>query len=151
MGVGCHRLGLSSKPSQVAKKQALAAVGQVHLMKFYEDFLNAVGLVRYIWVIASYIRPWMWAILLWPSLCVCGGDEFHYDDTPIQTCAQVLVTLDNLADRGQYINVRNTFTELLAYGVVPVVNENVCFGYFLHHTDCPSCHVKHAYYSTPSA
>ena len=42
-----------------------------------------------------------------------------------QTCAQVLVTLDNLADRGQYINVRNTFTELLAYGVVPVVNENV--------------------------
>ena len=35
------------------------------------------------------------------------------------------MTLDNLADRGQYINVRNTFTELLAYGVVPVVNENV--------------------------
>ena len=45
-----------------------------------------------------------------------------------QTCAQVLVTLDNLADRGQYINVRNTFTELLAYGVVPVVNENVSQG-----------------------
>ncbi|GAX75186.1 hypothetical protein CEUSTIGMA_g2630.t1 [Chlamydomonas eustigma] len=84
VGVGCHRLRLASKPTQLAKKQALAAVGQVHLMKFYEDFLNAVGL----------------------------------------TCAQVLVTLDNLADRGQYINVRNTFTELMAYGVVPVVNEN---------------------------
>lgn len=53
-------------------------------MKFYEDFLNAVGL----------------------------------------RCAQVLLTLDNLANRGQYVNARNTFVELLAYGAVPVVNEN---------------------------
>jgi glutamate 5-kinase len=37
----------------------------------------------------------------------------------------VLLTLDNLADRSQYINARNTFTELLAYGTIPVVNENV--------------------------
>ncbi|KAG2493493.1 hypothetical protein HYH03_008309 [Edaphochlamys debaryana] len=84
VGVGCQRLGLASKPTQLAKKQALAAVGQVHLMKFYEDFLAALGL----------------------------------------TCAQVLLTLDNLANRGQYVNARNTFTELLAYGVIPVVNEN---------------------------
>ena len=45
VGVGCHRLGLANKPTVLAKKQALAAVGQVHLMKFYEDFLQAVGLV----------------------------------------------------------------------------------------------------------
>jgi glutamate 5-kinase len=43
----------------------------------------------------------------------------------LQTCAQVLLTLDNLADRSQYINARNTFVELLAYGTIPVVNENV--------------------------
>jgi glutamate 5-kinase len=43
-----------------------------------------------------------------------------------QRCAQVLLCLDNLANRGQYINARNTFIELLAYGTVPVVNENVC-------------------------
>lgn len=43
----------------------------------------------------------------------------------LQTCAQVLLTLENLADRSQYINARNTFTELLAYGTIPVVNENV--------------------------
>jgi glutamate 5-kinase len=42
-----------------------------------------------------------------------------------QTCAQVLLTLENLADRSQYVNARNTFTELLAYGTIPVVNENV--------------------------
>jgi hypothetical protein len=45
-----------------------------------------------------------------------------------QTCSQVLLTLDNLADRSQYINARNTFTELLAYGTIPVINENVSVG-----------------------
>ena len=42
----------------------------------------------------------------------------------LQPCAQVLLTLDNLANRNQYLNARNTFTELFAYGAVPVVNEN---------------------------
>lgn len=84
VGVGCQRLGLSQRPTKLAQKQALAAIGQVHLMRYYEDILNALGL----------------------------------------TCSQVLLTLDNLADRSQYINARNTFTELLAYGTIPVVNEN---------------------------
>ena len=43
----------------------------------------------------------------------------------MQKCAQLLLTLDNLANRSQYLNARTTFTELLAYGVVPIVNENV--------------------------
>ena len=42
----------------------------------------------------------------------------------LQTCAQVLLSLGNLAARGQYINASNTFRELFAYGAVPVVNEN---------------------------
>lgn len=84
VGVGCQRLGLANRPTQLAKKQALAAVGQVHLMRYYEDFLSALGL----------------------------------------RCAQVLLTLDNLAKRDQYLNARNTFAELLAYGTIPVVNEN---------------------------
>ena len=44
--MGCQRMGLTTRPTQLAKKQALAAVGQVHLMKYYEDFLSALGLVR---------------------------------------------------------------------------------------------------------
>lgn len=32
--------------------------------------------------------------------------------------------MDNLADRGQYLNAAHTFKELLALGAVPVVNEN---------------------------
>ena len=84
VGVGCQRLGLAAKPPRLAQRQALAAVGQVHLMRHYADLFAALGL----------------------------------------TCAQVLLTLDNLANRDQYVNARNTFHELLAYGAVPVVNEN---------------------------
>ena len=45
VGVGAQRLGLKSRPSKLPQKQALAAVGQVHLMRFYDDFFSAIGLV----------------------------------------------------------------------------------------------------------
>jgi len=38
--------------------------------------------------------------------------------------AQVLLTRDDLRSRQRFLNVRNTFTELLGWGTVPVVNEN---------------------------
>jgi glutamate 5-kinase len=84
VGVGCQRLGLDTRPSELARKQALAAVGQVHLMRYYDDLFSACGL----------------------------------------TCSQVLLTLDNIANRGQYLNAANTLSALLDYGVVPVINEN---------------------------
>jgi|TARA_R100000501_G_scaffold14813_2_gene26882 glutamate 5-kinase len=40
------------------------------------------------------------------------------------TAAQILVTLDDLADRRRYLNASATFARLLALGAVPVVNEN---------------------------
>ena len=39
-------------------------------------------------------------------------------------CGQVLLTLENVARRNQYLNVRNTFRELFNFGVMPIVNEN---------------------------
>ena len=38
--------------------------------------------------------------------------------------AQVLLTRDDLRGRQRFLNIRNTFTELLDWGAVPVVNEN---------------------------
>jgi glutamate 5-kinase len=81
---GMFRLGISEKPKEVAKKQALAAVGQVHLMRYYEDIFNTIGI----------------------------------------KCAQVLLTLENLSNRKQYVRARNTFAALFDMGVVPIVNEN---------------------------
>lgn len=84
VGVGCCKMGLKSRPGKLAQKQAVSAVGQIHLMRYYQDFFEALGL----------------------------------------TCAQVLLTLNNLSNRGPYLNARNTFQELLDYGTVPIVNEN---------------------------
>lgn len=84
IGVGCQKMGLAERPAKLAQRQAVAAVGQIHLMRYYQDFFAALGL----------------------------------------TCAQVLLTLNNLSDRGPYLNARNTFQELLAYDTIPIVNEN---------------------------
>jgi len=44
VGVGCQRLELETRPTLLAKKQALAAVGQVHLMRYYDDLFSAYGI-----------------------------------------------------------------------------------------------------------
>ena len=40
------------------------------------------------------------------------------------TAGQVLVTLEDSADRRRYLNVRATLETLLGFGVIPIVNEN---------------------------
>ena len=50
-----------------------------------------------------------------------------YDDfftSVSQPIAQVLVSLDNLMDRTQYLNAQRTFQALLSKGIIPIVNEN---------------------------
>ena len=50
-----------------------------------------------------------------------------YDDlfsTLQQAIAQVLLTRRELVERNSYVNVSNTFQELLGLGVIPIVNEN---------------------------
>jgi glutamate 5-kinase len=50
-----------------------------------------------------------------------------YDDlftTLEQAIAQVLLTRSDLVQRSRYLNVYNTFQELLGLGVIPIVNEN---------------------------
>ena len=39
-------------------------------------------------------------------------------------CAQILLTYDDLRNRGRYVNIQNTLRELLAHGAIPIVNEN---------------------------
>ena len=41
-----------------------------------------------------------------------------------QPCAQILITHADLENRESYLNIRNTINELLANGVLPIVNEN---------------------------
>ena len=41
-----------------------------------------------------------------------------------QPIAQILLTRRELMERSSYVNIANTFKELFAFGVVPIVNEN---------------------------
>lgn len=38
--------------------------------------------------------------------------------------AQILLTTSDLTDRKRYINVRNTLSQLMEWGVIPIINEN---------------------------
>lgn len=41
-----------------------------------------------------------------------------------QSCAQILLTLDDTEERRRYLNARSTLNTLLKFGAVPVINEN---------------------------
>ena len=41
-----------------------------------------------------------------------------------QLVAQVLLTHEDLSDRGRYLNIRNTILTLFEFGAVPIINEN---------------------------
>ncbi|QFZ92300.2 glutamate 5-kinase [Synechococcus elongatus] len=43
VGVGCTRLGLRDRPSRIAQRQAIAAVGQGRLMRTYDDLFTTLG------------------------------------------------------------------------------------------------------------
>ncbi|MEO1134414.1 MAG: glutamate 5-kinase [Cyanobacteria bacterium J06639_1] len=43
VGVGCARLGLSDRPTDIAAKQAVAAVGQGRLMALYDDLFSTLN------------------------------------------------------------------------------------------------------------
>lgn len=49
--------------------------------------------------------------------------ERHFEASG-QNVAQILLTHDDLAHRHRYLNIRNTISTLLDWGIVPVVNEN---------------------------
>ena len=84
VGVGCQRMGITKRPTNMAARQALAAIGQIRLMRMYDDLFAASN----------------------------------------QSCAQILLSFDNLSLPNQHRNAKNTFEALLKMGVVPIVNEN---------------------------
>lgn len=84
IGVGVGKLGLTERPQETEKKQALAAVGQCELMFMYDKFFG----------------------------------EYNC------TVAQVLLTGDVVSSPHSKQNVINTFQELIAMNIIPVVNEN---------------------------
>ncbi len=84
MASGMKKIGLSRRPDEIPKRQAIAAVGQSGLMMAYEQ------------AFAEYDRK----------------------------VAQVLLTGEDLNNRIRYLNARNTLHTLLAWKIIPIINEN---------------------------
>jgi glutamate 5-kinase len=84
MASGIRKVGLSRRPDEIPKRQAVAAVGQAGLIMAYEKAF----------------------------------------DTHKKKVAQILLTNEDLASRQRYLNARNTLNTLLAWQIVPIINEN---------------------------
>jgi len=84
MASGIKKIGLSARPDELPKRQAVAAVGQAGLMMEYEKAFGRHNL----------------------------------------KVAQILLTSEDLSNRKRYLNARNTLNTLLAWRVVPIINEN---------------------------
>lgn len=84
MASGMKKIGLTERPVEIPKRQAVAAVGQGGLILAYEK------------AFARYQKK----------------------------VAQILLTSEDLSDRKRYLNTRNTFSTLLSWRIVPVINEN---------------------------
>jgi glutamate 5-kinase len=84
VAVGMETLSLTERPMELARVQALAAIGQADLMHRYKEAFARHGV----------------------------------------PCAQILLTHEDLSDRGHFLNIRHTLSEALAWGAVPVANEN---------------------------
>ncbi|MEA3428815.1 MAG: glutamate 5-kinase [Thermodesulfobacteriota bacterium] len=84
MASGIRKVGLSKRPDETPKRQAIAAVGQAGLIMEYEKAFAGYG----------------------------------------KKVAQVLLTSEDLSNRKRYLNARNTLSTLLAWQIVPIINEN---------------------------
>jgi len=78
----------------IAEKQAMAAIGQMRMMA-------------------------NWAALFAPL----PANEHSHKASAIN-CAQILVTVEDLADRKRFINIKSTLETLLINKIIPIVNEN---------------------------
>ncbi|MEA3280317.1 MAG: glutamate 5-kinase [Thermodesulfobacteriota bacterium] len=84
MASGIGKVGLSKRPDEIPKRQAIAAVGQAGLIMEYEKAFAGYG----------------------------------------KKVAQILLTSEDLSNRKRYLNARNTLSTLLAWQIVPIINEN---------------------------
>ena len=84
IAMGLRRMDLPRRPKELAKVQALAAIGQCRLIALWDELFQQLR----------------------------------------QPVAQILLTRNDIVDRSQYLNAKNTLRELLHMNVIPIVNEN---------------------------
>jgi glutamate 5-kinase len=94
------------KPS-IAEKQAMAAIGQMRMMANWTQLFTSSSASGSAVSSNEVVLP-----------------ENGKGQSLSVNCAQILVTLADLADRKRFVNIKNTLEQLLANNAIPIVNEN---------------------------
>jgi len=113
IGVALRRMDLDKRPKRLSKLQALAAIGQCHLMALYDSlFAQLRQPISQILLTRNDI-----ADVSFPSKrCSCYSISL-----PTHVRQRNLISKPQ---RSRYLNAQNTMVELLEMGVIPIVNEN---------------------------
>ncbi len=94
----------SGHRATIAEKQAMAAVGQTKMMANWTRLFNPGNQ------------------LITPS--IRNETQAKNAEKPAFECAQILVTVEDLANRKRFVNIKNTIETLLKNNIIPIVNEN---------------------------
>ncbi|MBK7136566.1 MAG: glutamate 5-kinase [Rhodocyclales bacterium] len=83
----------------------------------------AAGMQRLGWAARPHAMHELQAAAAVGQMGLAQAYETRFAQYGLKT-AQVLLTHEDLADRGRYLNARSTLVTLLELGVVPIINEN---------------------------
>jgi glutamate 5-kinase len=117
-GRGVDRQAIEAFAAQVA---ALAAKG--HQLVVVSSGAIAEGMKRLGWSQRPHEIHQLQAAAAVGQMGLAQAYEAGFLSHGLKT-AQVLLTHEDMRDRGRYLNARATLTTLLELGVIPVVNEN---------------------------
>jgi glutamate 5-kinase len=115
--------GLSSPLIQHVADEMAAAVKERREMTLVSSGSIVAGTARLGWTRRPRTIPEKQAAAAVGQSALMWHYEQAFKRHDLQV-GQVLLTGQDIADRGRYLNARNTLLALMEYGVLPIVNEN---------------------------
>ena len=117
-GQGLDRSAIASWAAQIAQLRTLG-----HKLVLVSSGAIAEGMQRLGWAHRPHAIHELQAAAAVGQMGLVQVYESCFSQHGLRT-AQILLTHDDLADRGRYLNARSTLMTLLNMGIVPIINEN---------------------------
>jgi glutamate 5-kinase len=117
-GRGLNQQGISTWVEQLAQLRR-----QGHELILVSSGAVAEGMSRLGWTSRPHALHQLQAAAAVGQMGLVQAYESYFQRHGMHT-AQVLLTHDDLSNRGRYLNARSTLRTLLDLGVVPIINEN---------------------------
>jgi len=115
--------GLASEFMEELAQQIARLRGSGHEVLLVSSGAIAAGMQRLGWTSRPHAMHELQAAAAVGQMGLVQAYETCFAQYGLKT-AQILLTHEDLADRGRYLNARSTLVTLLELGVVPIINEN---------------------------